>query len=272
MALKKIKLESEEEGIPSTAIREIAILQQLNHINIVKLLEIIHHNKELVLVFEYVEQDLKKFITQRKETGIEADTVRWLMYQLLRSTEFCHRNQVLHRDLKPPNLLISADLVLKLADFGLARTVGIPVKGYTHEVVTLWYRPPDVLLGSQKYNSSIDIWSIGCIFAELYNMKPLFPGSKDEDQLDRIFRVMGTPDPKAWPELENLPQYKAGSYAGLHPEPLAKVCPKMDDLALDLLDRMLRCNPLERISARDALKHEYFKTLGKERLALYDKK
>lgn len=108
----------------------------------------------------------------------------------------CHEKKILHRDLKPQNLLISQQNVLKLADFGLARASGIPVKGFTHEVVTLWYRPPDVLLGSQKYSSAIDIWSVGCILAEMVNMRPLFPGQKEGDELKRIFKVVGTPSPQ----------------------------------------------------------------------------
>ena len=115
---------------------------------------------------------------------------------------------MLHRDLKPQNLLISKDGVLKLADFGLARATGIPVKNFTHEVVTLWYRPPDVLLGSKNYSSSIDIWSVGCIFAEMVNLKPLCPGNSDIDQLKRIFKIVGTPSSDKWPQINDLPNWK----------------------------------------------------------------
>lgn len=131
-----------------------------------------------------------------------------LCYQLLKGVEVCHNRKILHRDLKPQNLLISGDHILKLADFGLARASAIPVKSYTHEVVTLWYRPPDVLLGSTKYSTEIDIWSVGCIFAEMSNMKPLFPGQKEEDELHKIFKVVGTPTPAVWPGVEDLPQWK----------------------------------------------------------------
>jgi len=110
------------------------------------------------------------------------------LYQLVRGIAFCHQHKVLHRDLKPQNLLINKSNVLKLADFGLARGFGVPVKNYTHEVVTLWYRPPDVLMGSKTYSTSVDIWSIGCIFAEMVTKKPLFPGSSDEDELQKIFK------------------------------------------------------------------------------------
>jgi cyclin-dependent kinase len=156
-----------------------------------------------------LEYDLKKYMNNfSKEKGMDPMIVKSFTYQLIKGIAHCHEKKILHRDLKPQNLLISKNNVLKIADFGLARASGIPVKGFTHEVVTLWYRPPDVLLGSQKYTSSIDIWSVGCIFAEMVNMRPLFPGQKEGDELKRIFKVVGTPKNENWPGVEDLPQWK----------------------------------------------------------------
>ena len=166
IALKKIRLEAEDEGIPSTAIREISLLKELQHANIVRLYDVVHTEKKLTLVFEYLDQDLKQYL-DHCEGGLEPGILKSFLYQLLRGVGYCHHHRVLHRDLKPQNLLINREGELKLADFGLARAFGIPVRSYTHEVVTLWYRAPDVLMGSRKYSTPVDIWSIGCIFAEM---------------------------------------------------------------------------------------------------------
>ncbi|CAK56733.1 unnamed protein product (macronuclear) [Paramecium tetraurelia] len=270
VALKKIRLESEEEGIPSTAIREISLLKELNHPNIVKLMEVVHSNKKLVLVFEYVEMDLKKFFAQfPKEKGMEPVIVKSFLYQLLRGIQACHQQKILHRDLKPQNLLVSKDGILKLADFGLARASGIPVKSFTHEVVTLWYRPPDVLLGSKNYNTSIDIWSVGCIFAEMSNLKPLFAGSNETDQLKKIFRVLGTPTPIEYPKLNDLPSWKPENFEQYQPDNLAKFCPRLDPDGLDLLIKMLKINPDQRITAKAACDHPFFKELPEQVKKLY---
>ncbi|KAL8447007.1 hypothetical protein Emed_004691 [Eimeria media] len=205
-ALKKIRLEAEDEGIPSTAIREISLLKELHHPNIVRLMDVVHTDKRLTLVFEYLDQDLKEVLDACRPSGLEPPVVKSFLYQLLKGIAYCHQHRVLHRDLKPQNLLISRDGTLKLADFGLARAFGIPVRSYTHEVVTLWYRAPDVLMGSNTYSTPVDIWSVGCIFAEMVNGRPLFPGSNNEDQLHRIFKVLGTP--AATEGLMSLPQWR----------------------------------------------------------------
>jgi len=260
LALKKIRLEAEDEGIPSTAIREISLLKQLQHPNIVRLYDVIHTDRKLTLVFEFLDQDLKKYLDGCGDAGPEPYTIKSLLYQLLRGIAYCHEHRILHRDLKPQNLLINMGGELKLADFGLARAFGIPVRNYTHEVVTLWYRAPDVLMGSRKYSTSVDIWSVGCIFAEMVNGRPLFPGSSESDQLMKIFKVLGTPNIEEWPGMAELPEYKTDFpiYSGVS---LKKVVRALDPVGMDLLQRMLEYDPLRRISAEAALRHAYFKDL-----------
>eukprot|EP01017_Pseudomicrothorax_dubius_P002192 TRINITY_DN0_c914_g1_i5.p1 TRINITY_DN0_c914_g1~~TRINITY_DN0_c914_g1_i5.p1 ORF type:complete len:307 (+),score=87.75 TRINITY_DN0_c914_g1_i5:50-970(+) len=267
-AIKKIRLESEEEGIPSTAIREIALLKELQHPNIVRLVDVIHSKNKLVLVFEFLELDLKKFLnTCEKE--LDPVIVKSLLYQLLKGIAYCHQHKVLHRDLKPQNLLLSKDGVLKLADFGLARATGIPVKNYTNEVVTLWYRGPDILLGAKNYSTPIDIWSVGCIFAEMVNLKPLFAGSSEADQLKKIFKILGTPAVDKWPGLAELPEWKAGTFDVIPGEGIARVIPKLDPDGLDLLIKMLEYDPTKRITAKAALEHPYFNGLPESVKKLY---
>ncbi len=162
VALKRIRLESEDEGVPSTAIREISLLRELDHPNIVKLIEVIHTENKLTLVFEFMDYDLKKVMDLHHQK-LSTNTVKRYMHQLLQGIAYCHDKKVLHRDLKPQNLLINKDGELKLADFGLARAFGIPVRTYTNEVVTLWYRAPDVLLGNRMYDTAVDMWSIACM-------------------------------------------------------------------------------------------------------------
>ena len=154
-----------------------------------------HTERKLTLVFEYLDQDLKKYLDVC-EGGLDATVVKSFMYQLLTGVAFCHLHRVLHRDLKPQNLLINREGDLKLADFGLARAFGIPVRSYTHEVVTLWYRAPDVLLGSRKYSTPVDIWSIGCILAEMVTGVPLFTGTSEQTQLDTICLLYTSPSPR----------------------------------------------------------------------------
>jgi cyclin-dependent kinase len=258
LALKRIRLESEDEGVPCTAIREISLLKELNHPNIVRLYDVIHTERKLTLVFEFLDQDLKKYIDSCNGK-MEVHSIKSFLYQLLKGVMYCHQHLILHRDLKPQNLLINEEGELKLADFGLARAFGIPVRSYTHEVVTLWYRAPEVLMESTRYSTPLDIWSCGCIFVEMATGRPLFPGSGDQDQLMRIFKILGTPNPAIWPSIVETPAYKRGFEMPKHEsQPLASVVPALEPLGIDLLEKMLKYEPSQRISAKDALSHEYF--------------
>lgn len=166
VALKRIRLETEADGVPSTTIREISLLKELNHLNIVKLLDIIHTDNKLFLVFEYLNQDLKKYMESYPDkNGLPPGLVKSYLFQLLQGISYCHTHRILHRDLKPQNLLLTTDGLIKLADFGLARCFGVPIRTFTHEVVTLWYRAPEILLGSKYYSTEVDIWSIAGIFS-----------------------------------------------------------------------------------------------------------
>eukprot|EP01116_Phalansterium_solitarium_P013842 TRINITY_DN31272_c0_g1_i1.p1 TRINITY_DN31272_c0_g1~~TRINITY_DN31272_c0_g1_i1.p1 ORF type:complete len:308 (+),score=23.50 TRINITY_DN31272_c0_g1_i1:88-1011(+) len=255
LALKKIRLESEEEGVPSTSIREICLLKELTHPNIVRLEDVLHCKNRLYLVFEYIDYDLKKYLDSNAD--VTPQLVKSYMYQMLRAMFFCHSHRVLHRDLKPQNLLIDRAGMLKLCDFGLARAFAVPVRMYTHEVVTLWYRAPEILLGQQRYACPVDLWSVGCIFAELITRTPLFPGDSEIDELYKIFRILGTPTETIWPGVTKLPDFKP-TFPMWKPSNLAQHVPGADPLALDLLKQLLEYEPSRRISAKRALQHAYF--------------
>jgi len=207
VALKEIRLQ-EEEGAPFTAIREASLLRDLRHANVVTLHDIVHTKTSLTFVFEFVHSDLSQYL-ERNPGGLKAHNVRLFLFQLLRGLTYVHRRKILHRDLKPQNLLISEIGELKLADFGLARAQSVPSHTFSSEVVTLWYRPPEVLLGSTHYSSPLDLWGVGCIFVELLTGAPAFPGVKDaSDQLERIFKILGTPTEATWSGVSRLPLYK----------------------------------------------------------------
>ncbi|CAJ0918080.1 unnamed protein product [Ranitomeya imitator] len=199
-----------------------------------RLLDVIHTENKLYLVFEFLNQDLKKFMDSSNITGIPLALVKSYMFQLLQGLAFCHSHRILHRDLKPQNLLINSDGAIKLADFGLARAFGVPVRTYTHEVVTLWYRAPEILLGCKYYSTAVDIWSLGCIFAEMITRRALFPGDSEIDQLFRIFRTLGTPDETTWPGVTAMPDYKS-TFPKWARQEFSKVVPPLDDDGRELL-------------------------------------
>lgn len=178
-------------------------------------------------------------------------------WQLLQGIAYCHAHRVLHRDLKPQNLLIDSEGQIKLADFGLARAFGVPLRAYTHEVVTLWYRAPEILMGIKYYSMPLDIWSIGCIFAEMVTLRPLFSGDSEIDQLFRIFRTIGTPDERVWPGINTLAEFKS-TFPKWPPQDIHKFVPTLDPDGCDLLLKMLTYSPSRRFSAKEAMGHKYF--------------
>uniref|UniRef100_A0A8D3B819 Cyclin-dependent kinase 1 n=1 Tax=Scophthalmus maximus TaxID=52904 RepID=A0A8D3B819_SCOMX len=244
VAMKKIRLESEEEGVPSTAVREVSLLQELKHPNVVRLLDVLMQESRLYLIFEFLSMDLKKYLDSIPSGQyMDPMLVKSYLYQILEGIFFCHCRRVLHRDLKPQNLLIDNKGVIKLADFGLARAFGVPVRVYTHEVVTLWYRAPEVLLGSPRYSTPVDVWSTGTIFAELATKKPLFHGDSEIDQLFRIFRTLGTPKNDVWPEVESLPDYK-NTFPKWKGGNISSMVKNLDKNGLDLLGVRTTAGPM----------------------------
>jgi len=258
-ALKQMKLGTQEDGVPSTAIREIAILKELSHDNIVRLVDVFCKPGELVLVFELLDSDLKKHMKALNGRLLPGQ-VRDFARQLLRGIEFCHANRIIHRDLKPQNLLINQGMQLKIADFGLARAFSLPVPQYTHEVITVWYRPLEILLGTKLYSVPVDQWGVGCIHAEMATGSPLFAGDSEIDTAFKIFQKLGTPTEAIWPGVSELPDFKPSFPKWSHKgwANIRNTLAQVGTTGIDLLDKLMRYNPRTRISAREALTHPYF--------------
>ncbi|KAJ5199419.1 hypothetical protein N7491_000024 [Penicillium cf. griseofulvum] len=273
VALKKVRLEAEDEGVPGTAIREISLLKEMKDPNVVQLLNIVHvdgHN--LYLVMEFLDIDLKRYMDalpvseggrgrslpngSRMRVGLDAAMVKRFMAQLLEGVRYCHSHRILHRDLKPQNLLIDREGTLKLADFGLARAFRIPLRKYTHEIVTLWYRSPEILLGSPQYSTGVDMWSVGAIFAEMCTREPLFAGDSEIEQIFKIFCLLGTPNEQNWPGITTLPDFKT-SFPKWKRTDLPLVL-GLESAGCKLLDALLEYDPAKRLSAKQACLHQYF--------------
>ena len=260
VALKKLLIDEQDEGVPPTTLREVALLLTLKHENIVHMREFVLAEPRIYLVFEFFKEDLKACMHSKFPLGMPPLFVKSCILQILRGVAYCHKEGIVHRDLKPHNVLVDDNGHVKIADFGLARPL-IPMKVYTTQVVTLWYRAPELLLGNEVYDASVDVWSIGCIFPELVNGIPLLPGDCEIDELFRIFRMLGTPDEDIWPGVTNLPNYQV-IFPSWKPKSIkARVEKFMDKSSVDLLSKMLCMLPGHRVSAGDALAHEYFDEL-----------
>nr|CAN60748.1 hypothetical protein VITISV_009013 [Vitis vinifera] len=255
VAIKKIRLGKHKEGVNFTALREIKLLKELKDPHIIELIDAFPHKGNLHLVFEFMETDLEAVIRDRNIVLSLAD-IKSFLQMTLKGLAFCHKKWVLHRDMKPNNLLIGDKGQLKLADFGLARIFGSPDRKFTHQVFARWYRAPELLFGSKQYGPGVDVWAAACIFAELLLRRPFLQGSSDIDQLGKIFAAFGTPKPAQWPDMVYLPDYV--EYQFVPAPPLRSLFPMASDDALDLLSKMFTYDPKTRISVQQALEHRYF--------------
>ncbi|URE27132.1 Cyclin-dependent kinase, partial [Musa troglodytarum] len=266
VALKKVKMEKEREGFPLTSLREINILLSFHHPSIVDVKEVVVGSSldSIFMVMEYMEHDLKGLMETMKQPFSQSE-VKCLMLQLFSGVKYLHDNWVLHRDLKTSNLLLNNHGELKICDFGLSRQYGSPLKPYTHLVVTLWYRAPELLLGAKEYSTAIDMWSLGCIMAELLAKEPLFSGKSEFDQLDKIFKTLGTPNEKIWPGFAKVPGVKVNfvkqPYNRLRekfPPTSFSGCPTLSEAGFDLLNKLLTYDPEKRITVEAAINHRWF--------------
>jgi serine/threonine protein kinase len=261
VALKRIALD-EEEGVPATAIREVASLKSLTHANIVRLLDVLCNptRSSLTFVFEFMEGDLRQFVKAKQP--LEADTIRRIFFQILLGVSFSHAQRVIHRDLKPQNILIR-DGVPKIADFGLARAVTTPHMPFTREVVTLWYRAPEILLGSSRYSTPVDMWSCGCILAEMATGQALFNGDSEFGTLMRIFELCGTPTDDNFPGVSELPHFSKSFPQWKSPkfDQVLVAGPNLTERGLLLLQGLLAYPSTDRTTPRKACRHSYFQGL-----------
>ena len=270
VALKQLKGGTVEEGVPISCLREISLLKELSHINIVKLMDVIHLNSSITLVFEYVETDLKELLKKNENKPLPPKLYKSLLYQLLKGIQNIHKMKILHRDIKSENLLISKDNVLKITDFGLARGYGLPIKNFRNDVVSLWYRSPDILLGNEQYERSVDMWSIGCIFGEMVTGTIFFKGFSENDQLRKIFEILGTPNEKWYKFYMEYPGWEKQDLTEVSlPKKWKDVLPNLDDNGIDLISKLLELDPEKRILAPEALEHPFFKDLDENTKNLY---
>ncbi|KIK06658.1 hypothetical protein K443DRAFT_129601 [Laccaria amethystina LaAM-08-1] len=259
VALKRIRMESERDGFPVTAMREIKLLQSLQHENVVRLYEMMVSNGNVYMVFEYMDHDLTGVLSQTQFNFSNAH-LKSLCHQMLAGLAYLHHKGVIHRDIKGSNILINHRGELKLADFGLARFYQKRRRtDYTNRVITLWYRPPELLFGATVYGPEVDMWSAGCIMLELFTKKPVFQGNDEIHQLDVVYKILGTPNPQRWAGVMDLPWYELVRPQDVIPNRFRELFQKwMSSAALDLAEQLLTYDPSQRATAVQAMEAPYF--------------
>ncbi|NXT58826.1 CDK10 kinase, partial [Pluvianellus socialis] len=284
VALKKVRMDNEKDGMPISSLREITLLLQLQHPNIVELKDVVvgNHLESIFLVMGYCEQDLASLL-ENMQTPFSEAQVKCIILQVLKGLQYLHENYIIHRDLKVSNLLMTDKGCVKIADFGLARSYGMPAKPMTPKVVTLWYRAPELLLGMTTQTTGIDMWAMGCILAELLAHKPLLPGTSEIHQIDLIVQLLGTPNENIWPvravpfsacsacspclcltlcPLQGFSKLPLVSQYTLRKQPynnLKHKFPWLSEAGLRLLNFLFMYDPKKRATAKDCLESSYFK-------------
>jgi cyclin-dependent kinase 7 len=259
VAIKEIKTEGFKDGLDMSAIREVKYLQELKHKNIIELIDVFSDSQQnLNLVLEVLPGDLEKVLRDKNIVIGGVDVKRWLL-MILRGVYHCHRNGILHRDLKPNNLLMDPSGNLKIADFGLARSLDQPNEKLTSNVVTRWYRSPELLFGARHYTAAVDVWAVGAIFAEMMLRTPYLPGSDDANQLAVTIQALGTPTEDTWEGVSHLPLY---NNLTIYPAPtrgeLRRRFVAASENSLIVLEGMMTMNPRKRWTCEEALLSGYF--------------
>lgn len=266
LAAMKIMTNDEiDRSIHPSSLREIMCLRRMNHPNIVALHDVQYTIKnkqpDTRLLFDYYPHDLRALIRAKMQLSIAE--IKQLMYQLCSAVEHMHSRGVIHQDIKPANILLTDTMQIKLADFGLA----MPVTNMTHpmdfDIVTRWYRAPELLLHDAAYGFPIDMWSVGVVFADLVRLKPLWPGEDEQDQLSLIFSSLGAPKEEDWPGVRQLPRYKDSFVTTFRYDRLDRRLPRLDKEGIDLLRGMVALSPTKRLTARQALQHRWFSSVKK---------
>ncbi|XP_071056987.1 cyclin-dependent kinase 10 isoform X1 [Onthophagus taurus] len=277
VALKKVRMDLERDGIPVSSLREIQVLLSCRHENIVHLKEVVVGRSleryliiskkfiqltpaffSIFLAMEYCEQDLASLLDNMQAPFTESQ-VKCIMLQVLRGLRYLHHNFIVHRDLKVSNLLMTDKGCVKIADFGLARWFGVPLRPMTPHVVTLWYRAPELLLQAPTQTTSVDMWAAGCILGELLGHKPLLPGRSEIQQLELIVDLLGTPSDAIWPGFSNLPALQNYTLKQQPYNNLKQRFPWLSAAGLRLLNFLFMYDPRKRATAEECLQSSYFK-------------